>query len=63
VKKRRHGSSFTLVLRDGTEVRGYGEFIGPITARDREAIQAVVDQLRKMVRADSIESVSLTKPP
>jgi len=51
-----------VVLDDGQEVRAYGRFDGGITAKDREAITAVVRCLKRMTKAEKIESVFLTKP-
>lgn len=59
-KSRRHCQSFT-VLVDGELVQGRGQFTGPITERDREAIAEVVRALKKVAKADKIESVTLTK--
>lgn len=58
--KRAHCQSFTLVLPDGEVIVGRGQFTGPITERDREAMLAVVTALREH-KAGKIETVFLTK--
>lgn len=61
-QSRRHCQRFSLTLDDGTVVTGSGQFIGPITDKDREAIQSVVIALRKIKRdGGTIDSVSLSK--
>jgi len=62
MSKRRNCQSFVLQLRDGTIVRGHGQFVGPITEKDRDAIESVIEALRKHTNATTIESVTLTKP-
>jgi hypothetical protein len=61
-RKRRHCQSFSITLPDGQVVHGQGQFTGPITERDREAIAAVVAALKARTHAEQIDSVSLTKP-
>ena len=60
--KEHRSHTFTVVLDDGQEVRGYGKFDGGITAADREAIAGVVRCLKRLTHAEKIESVFLTKP-
>lgn len=60
--KRRNCQSFSITLADGQVVHGHGQFTGPITERDREAIAAVADALKAHTKAERIEWVSLTKP-
>lgn len=61
-RSRRHCQRFSITLDDGTIVHGSGQFTGPITDKDREAIQSVVNALR-MIKRDSgtIDSVLLSK--
>lgn len=61
-RSRRHCQSFSITLPDGQIVHGHGQFVGPITERDRDAIAAVVAALRAHTRASQVESVFLTKP-
>ena len=48
-------------MPDGEIVRGTGQFTGPMTEADRQAIIEVVLALKKATKALRIESVTLTK--
>ena len=61
-RSRRHCQSFSITLPDGQIVHGHGQFTGPITERDREAIAGVVAALKAVTRAERIDSVMLMKP-
>jgi hypothetical protein len=61
-KRRRYCQSFEFKMPDGEIVRGRGQFIGPITEADRQAIIEVAIALKKSTKAEKIESVFLTKP-
>jgi hypothetical protein len=61
-KRRRFCQSFEITLPDGEVVKGRGQFIGPITDKDRQAIAEVAAMLKKITHAESITSVMLTKP-
>jgi hypothetical protein len=39
--------AFELKMPDGSIVRGHGRFSGPMTDKDREAIAAMVEAMRK----------------
>ncbi len=58
---RRHCQSFTFTMPDGEVIRGTGQFVGPITERDRAALIEVVLALKKATKAERIVSVTLTK--
>jgi hypothetical protein len=66
---KRHCQSFSITLDDGTVVHGHGQFVGPITDRDRAAINDVVRALRaltaeerKTAQASPFDAVLLSKP-
>jgi len=61
-RSRKHCQSFSITLPDGQVVHGHGQFVGPITEADREAIAGVVAALKAVTRAERIDSVMLMKP-